>query len=434
MKGRSVGAEIFFVTLPSMKRIIITLAAAAIIASGAAAQTSEEEKFDPTQHPTFATDREDGRYVSSRAIAHRLMNARPPRLQYHEGMDSAQMAAWRGDVKTTMERLMYYPVPDSINPAKMIWSRQRDGYRIEKWESYPFEEAVVPYLVLIPDGVDASNPAPAMLCIPGYGQTKELLAGETAIDPDKSEAKDMRSAMARIYAKEGYVAVAVDNPAFGETDDLEHLVGRGVGDYVTFSRALLELGWNYLGYTSYVDGVILNWMKTQPEMRNDRLVVSGFSLGTEPLMAIGVTDPDIYAFVYNDFLCTTRERALVMTLPDEKGNRPWPNDIAHLIPGFLLEFDFPDLVAALSPRPVICTEGGMDRDFNSVHSAFAAAGAPEAFESHHYVKFLDPADRVALEKMPEGIDRATFFRLANVDPPSHYFKAEHILPWLKKIL
>lgn len=415
-----------------MKNLIITLVAAATIATGAAARTAGED-FDPAQHSTFTTDREDGRYVSSRAIAHRMMTARPPRLQYHDGMDSTEMAAWRTDVKTTMERLLQYPVPDSISPAKKVWSRQRDGYRIEKWESYPLDEAVVPYLVLIPDGVDASNPAPAMLCIPGFGQTKELLAGETAIDPDKSEVKDAKSAMARIYAKEGYVAVAVDNPAFGETDDLEHLVGRR-GDYETFSRALLELGWNYLGYTAYVDKVILDWMKTQPEMRNDRLVISGFSLGTEPLMAIGVTDPDIYAFVYNDFLCTTRERALVMTLPDKEGYRYWPNDIAHLIPGFLVEFDFPDLVAALSPRPVICTEGGMDRDFNSVHSAFKAAGAPDAFSSHHYVKFADESARTPLDKMPEGINRATFFRLANVDPPSHYFKAEHILPWLKKIL
>ena len=398
-----------------------------------AAQT-DDKTIDPKEHATFTTDRADGRFVSSRGIAHNLMANRPPRLQYHDGMDSAQMVAWRNDVKETMARLMAYPVPDSLAPAKKIAEEQRDGYRIEKWESYPFENAVVPYLVLIPDGVTAENPAPAMLCIPGYGQTKEQLAGETNIDLSRSETKDYRAAMARIYAKEGYVAVAVDNPAFGETGDLEALAGRWVGDYVDLSRALLELGWNYLGYTAYVDKVVLDWMKTQPEMRNDRLVVSGFSLGTEPLMAIGVQAPDIYAFVYNDFLCTTRERALVMTLPDEKGRRPWPNDIAHLIPGFLVEFDFPDLVAALSPRQVICTEGGMDRDFNSVKSAFAAAGAPDAFEAHHYKKFLEPESRVYLEKMPAGIDRDTFFRLANVDPPSHYFKAEHILPWLKKIL
>lgn len=390
--------------------------------------------IDPSQHSTFTTDREDGRYVSSRAIAHRLMKSQPPRLQYHPGMNAAQMQDWQTDVASTMKRLMNHPDTATISEAKMVGEWQRDGYKIQKWESYPFSEAVVPYLVLVPDNVSADNPAPGILCIPGYGQTKELLAGETAIDLDSSTVNQTKAAMARMYAKEGYVAVAVDNPAFGEADDLERLAGRWVGDYVTFSRALLELDWNYLGYTSYVDKVVLDWMKTNPNIRRDRLVLSGFSLGTEPLMAIGVMDPEIYAFVYNDFLCTTRERALVMTLPDEKGNRPWPNDIAHLIPGFLTEFDFPDLVAALAPRPVICTEGGMDRDFNSVSDAFATAGAPNAFEAHHYAKYADPANRVPLDTMPAGIDRSTFFRLANVDSPSHYFKAEFILPWLRTTL
>lgn len=395
---------------------------------------SVDKVIDPTQHSTFTTDRADGRYVSSRAIAHRLMKSQPPRLQYHSGMNATEFEDWKSDVAATMKKLMAHPDSVSVAEAKKIGEWKRDGYTLQKWESYPFAEAVVPFLVLVPDNVSADNPAPGILCIPGYGQTKELLAGETAIDPDSSTVNETKAAMARLYAKEGYVAVAVDNPAFGEADDLERLAGRRVGDYVTFSRALLELDWNYLGYTSYVDKVILDWMKTNPDIRRDRLVVSGFSLGTEPLMAIGVMDPEIYAFVYNDFLCTTRERALVMTLPDEKGNRPWPNDIAHLIPGFLTQFDFPDIVAALAPRPVICTEGGMDRDFNSVRDAFATAGAPDAFEAHHYAKYADPANRVPLDTMPAGIDRTTFFRLANVDSPSHYFKAEFILPWLRNNL
>lgn len=418
--------------IQEMKKVIFFILALTAVAYGFARDASGG--FDPSQHSTFSTDRPDGRYLSSRAVAHRLMQSRTPRLQYHSGMDAARFGQWKSDVATTMARLMAHPDSVDIARPRKVGEWKRDGYTLQKWESYPFSEAVVPFLVLVPDSVTAARPAPGILCIPGYGQTKELLAGETAIGLDSSSVNQTKAAMARMYAKEGYVAVAVDNPAFGESDDLERLAGRGVGDYVTFARALLELGWNYLGYTSYVDKVILDWMKTNPEMRRDRLVLSGFSLGTEPLMAIGVMDPEIYAFVYNDFLCTTRERALVMTLPDAKGSRPWPNDIAHLIPGFLTEFDFPDLVAALAPRPVICTEGGMDRDFGSVADAFATAGAPGAFEAHHYAKYSDPADRVPLDTMPPGIDRATFFRLANVDPPNHYFKAEFILPWLRSIL
>lgn len=399
-----------------------------------AATVALHAQFVPQEHSTFTTDRPDGRFVSSRAIAHELMKSMPPRLHYNDSLDAAGAAEWRGEMSKAMTRIMRHPDTAAVAQPKLIASYPRDGYRIERWESYPFAEAVVPYLVLIPDGVTAENPAPAILCIPGSGQTKELMAGETNVDLDSSTVNPTKNAQAYMFAKEGYVVVAVDNPACGENGDLEKISGAGGWDYVTFSRALLELGWNYLGYASYVDQQILNWMRTQPEMRNDRLIVSGFSLGTEPLMALGLMNPDIYAFIYNDFLCTTRERALVMTLPDQNGRRPWPNDISHLIPEFLVEFDFPDIVAALAPRYVICTEGGLDRDFNMISRAFETAGVPEKFEYHHYAKYVDPADRVPVETMPEGINRDTFFRLANVDSPRHYYKAEHILPWLRRIL
>lgn len=51
-----------------------------------------------------------------------------------------------------------------------------------------------------------------------------------------------------------------------------------------------------------------------------------------------------------------------------------------------------------------------------------------------YKKFADPHDRKQIEHMPEGIDRDTFFELANVDPSNHYFKKEWVLPWIDKIL
>ena len=51
----------------------------------------------------------------------------------------------------------------------------------------------------------------------------------------------------------------------------------------------------------------------------------------------------IYAFVYNDFLCQTQERAVVMTKPDKENRRPFPNSIRHLIPGYWRYFNFPDV-------------------------------------------------------------------------------------------
>ena len=390
--------------------------------------------FQTSAEASIGSDsaRTDRRMLRTRSLVESLMRRNPPRLTFRpdEISRSGDFIRWQNDMKEAMQKLMRHPRFAAAEP-KMIKRIDRDGYAIEKWESYPIDSVVVPFLVLIPDGVDLSRPAPAALCIPGFGQTKELLAGERIGNYDLSGDADStlsRNTMALDFVKAGIVAVAVDNPSFGELAD------DGGPDYLETSRFLLECGWSYLGLTSWQDRVILEWMKKQPWVNSDRIIVSGFSLGTEPMMVLGLLDDSICAFVYNDFLCRTRERILTMDKPDENGKRYFPNSIEHLIPGFLLEFDFPDIVAALAPRPLICTEGGMDRDFSLVSRAYSVAGAPDNFEFHHYPKYADPADRVPLQSMPAGIDRQTFFRLANVDPPSHYFKSALIMPWLQNIL
>ncbi len=352
--------------------------------------------------------------TSTRTVAENLMREHPPRLHFDAGKMSADsFPLWQAGMRSAMAALMKHP-KSPVRDATKISSILTDGYRLERWLSYPLEGAVVPFSVMIPDGVDADNPAPAVLCIPGSGQTMAQLIGENG--------------MGRNFVDMELIAVVVDNPSSGELSD------GGVFDYTTSARFLLEMGWSWLGLASWQDKVILDWMKTRSDIRADRIIVSGFSLGTEPLMVLGLLDESIYAFVYNDFLCRTRERALTMNKPDANGVRSYPNNIRHLIPGFLTEFDFPDIVAALAPRPVICTEGGMDRDFEIVKSAYDLAGAPENFTFYHYEKYADPADRVYLQAMPEGIDRDTFFRLANVDPANHYFKSEVIIPWLTSLL
>ncbi|MDE7166533.1 MAG: alpha/beta hydrolase family protein [Bacteroidaceae bacterium] len=375
-------------------------------------------------------ERQDGRAQSTRGMAENLMRAHKPQLEYDSTFTRKAFRTWQKDMKAAMSRLMRHPAAQAAPPV-MVKSVKRDGYRIERWESYPLPQSVVPFYVLIPDGVDAAHPVPAALCIPGFGQTKELLAGERQGNYELEGTPDSvvrKAAMALHYVREGLVAVAVDNPSCGELSD------EGYPDYVTSSRFLLEVGWSYLGLASWQDRVILEQMKKLPYVRTDRIIASGFSLGTEPMMVLGLLDPSIYGFVYNDFMCRTRERALVMNKKDAYGARPFPNNIEHLIPEFLLYFDFPDIVAALAPRPVICTEGGMDRDFNIIAGAYKKAGAGENFEYHHYAKYANPEMRLPLDTLPSGIDRTEFFRLVNCDSPSHYLKTEWILPWLRKQL
>lgn len=396
--------------------------------------SAQTEQFDPKEHAQFQTDRPDGRFVSTRAVVHQLMKTRQPIFSFSNSLTPEEFLAWRQNLQRAAAELMQHPQLQNLPEPKHLWTEQREGYRVEKWEAYPLPQSVVPYLVLIPDAATEESPTPAVLCIPGWGGTKEELAGEPQLYQPDQATRENRNAMAYQYVKAGLIAVAIDNPGSGELADLEQKAGTYNYDFQNVARPLLELGWSYLGYSSYTSLHILNWMKRTPIMDKNKLIVSGFSFGTEPLMMLGALDESIYAFVYNDFLCRTRERDLVLTMPNAKGLRGWPNDISHLIPNFLNYFDFPDLVAALAPRPLICTEGGLDRDLTLVARAYELAGSPQNYVYYHYKALQDPSLRKDLQQLPEGLDLQTYFQLVNVQPENHYFKAEYVIPWIKKLL
>lgn len=413
-----------------MKRICFAICACLLAAMSAWAQTAKAAQavqsadFNPQEHRVVRTDRADGRHISTYGVAHAMLKNTTPKYAFHSDFTPDEMRVWQQGVRSAMEEIMCFPDVTGQPEPVCVLSEEKDGYRQEKWEFYPLPECVSTFYILIPDSVQL--PSPAVLCIPGAGMSKENIIGATP-------SKNPHLAMAKNIAQHGYIAVAVDNAAAGEADDLGRKAHGGY-DYDTPSRILLELGWSWLGYTSYLDKQVLEWMKQQPYIRADRIVVSGFSLGTEPLMVLGVIDPTIYAFVYNDFLCQTQERAIVMTVPDEKGRRNFPNSIRHLIPRWWKYFNFPDVVASLAPRHIILTEGGLDRDFDVVKRAYEISGHPENVEAHHYPKYASSESRTPYDTLPEGMTREEFFEAANVDSKNHYYKDELILPWLDKVL
>lgn len=410
-----------------MKRFGCLLGFCACMVLGCAQQVVSQD------YPVKQAQRTDGREISTYAIVHEMLKQTTPRYAYREGLSKKEFKQWQQQLRRAMADLMNFPEVKGQPHPRCIRTEQREGYTLEKWEFYPFSKAVGTFLVLKPDSLRKA--VPAVLCIPGSGRTKEGLAGEPGIHPSFTEDyTNPKVCMALDMVKAGYVAVAVDNAAAGETSDLEGYRQGSRYDYDVVSRFLLEMGWHWLGYTSFLDMQVLQWMKQQPYIQKDRIVVSGFSLGTEPMMVLGVLDPDIYAFVYNDFLCQTQERALVMTKPNAQMRRPFPNSIRHLIPRYWQYFNFPDVAASLAPRPIIFTEGGLDRDFQLVQSAYRVSGKPSHAACYHYPKFADPARRKEVKALSEGLDGPTFLQAANVDPAAHYFKHELVLPWLKQVL
>jgi len=303
-----------------------------------------------------------------------------------------------------------------------VWAEPREGYELQKWEACPEPALVVPFLVLVPEGVDADHPAPAVLCFPGSASSKESLAGEPEPDGSTSDHPHWeRNRMAWRYAREGLVAVAVDNPGIGELCHPIH------PNRTELDLAALWLGRCYEGISVSTKLPILDWLKARPFVDPARIATCGHSLGAKPALILGVLDRSVRAVVWNDFCSSWRERAVAMNLGLISYHQ--------YVPGLLEWFDYTDLMASLAPRPFAITEGGRTRNIALIRRAWQLLGAEENFALAYYPKFADPAAREFEDAdIPEGVDQDEFFGYVNVDVKQHSFKHEVAVPWLKRQL
>ncbi len=408
-----------------------TLGAAAALGTANADASPREE---PIEGRTFASRRDDGRFVQTAGFLHKYLQTLRPRLEFRPDMSREQFAAWQAKVRAKLLELMCFPeVPPQPEP-KRICSQARDGYRLERWEVYPEPYSVVPYLLLVPESVSAQSPAPAVMCFPGSTGSKEALAGEPvpagSPQPDKTKWGDNR--MAYHYARRGMVALAVDSPATNELALASPASIAGVPAGAWPQRSALSLNAIWMGrcYESisvFQKACLLHWLLRQPYVDAKRVATSGHSLGAKPADILGVLYPTLVrAVVHNDFVCNWQERAVAQNLNDPGAQQ--------VVPGILQWFDYTDIEAALAPRPLLFTEGGRPNQVAKIRGAYALCDAKEAIELFHYETYSDPASRTRdAAKLPIGITGEQYFRYAYVTPALHRFRPTRAVPWLAKV-
>jgi hypothetical protein len=371
----------------------------------------------------FASGREDGRFVSSTGFIHAHLKHLKPKLAFDPGMEPGDFSVWRDAVRAKLLELMCFPEFDQPQPQpQRLWSKQRDGYRLEKWEAYPEPYSVVPYLVLVPDGVSAESPAPGVMCFPGSFSSKESMAGELELSGEPcSHRHAARNRMAWEYARKGMVSVAVENPATNELADPIR------EDSYEFSVHALWAGRSYEGISVFQKHHILQWLKNQPYVDAARIAVSGHSLGAKPALILGVLDPTVQALVWNDTTINWHRRAVATNLARI--------GTFQYVPGLLSWFDYSDLQASLAPRPLLITEGGRTVVLDRIRQAYELLGASKRFKLVYYPKYATPEKRPFDDKeLPEGLGMQEYFRYANIDEPGHCFKGNIAVPWLTNVL
>ncbi len=375
------------------------------------------------EHIVLNSDREDGRFADVEGFVHAYLKHIKPRLEFDPNMKPEHFDGWRMLVTEKMRELLRFPedVPEQPEP-RMLWAEPRDGYELQKWEAYPEPYSVVPYLALVPEGVDADNPVPAVMCFPGGNSTKELLAGEPELYDWVAENKHpIRNRMAWYYAQAGMVAVAVDHPGNGE--QTRHVFD----DRYEYTTHAVWAGRNYEGIQVFQKTPILQWLKERDYVDASRIATSGHSFGTKPALHLALLDTSIAAVVYNDFTCHWRERAVACSL--------FKYGISMYTPGVQEWFDYLDVMAAIAPRPFLITEGGRTQHIETLRKAWELAGAPDNFEAHHYPNYDTPEKRIHdSEPLCEGMSVWEYLEYANVDAPDHCFKENLAVPWLSQVL
>ncbi|MBQ7386786.1 MAG: hypothetical protein IJW03_01330 [Clostridia bacterium] len=383
--------------------------------------------------------RDDGRHTSPMAALMERLRRTPAALEFQRNCSLEQFFAWREELKLKVRELLRLDVllsEANRQPApQMISSVQRDGYRVERWEMYPDDYSVVPFLALIPDGASEKNRVPAVMCFPGSTFSKEFISGEPLLDMANCHMDKYpeRNRMALYIVKNGMAAFAFDNPETAEcTLEIEREGDFGGKARNQLCHGLLHSGFSYFGVSTAQKLVALAYIKTLPYVDNDRLAVSAHSLGCDDAMHVSLLCDEIRAVVFNDLVGDARQRYYATTEYDETR---MCNDVGawHIVPGAYMNYDRTDMLAALAPRWLALNEGGAEYYLDKIRRAYKLQNAEGRLQVTHYPKYSDPDTRCRVYLPPEsGLSAEGYFEYTNTDAPDHSYREEPSISLLKK--
>lgn len=384
-----------------------------------------------TYETHFKSNREDGRFNSTFAAFMEKMRNTKPLLSLPDKLTKKEYDVWRTQLKDKVREMLLFPQNPFLPEAKKLDSVKRDTYTVEKWEFYPDEYTAVPFLILIPDKI---RNAPAVMCFPGSTASKEALAGEPLLD--KAQCTFMkfpeRIKMAYHYVKNGMVAIAFDNPETAECAlDIERDHDWGYSSRLQLCHGLNQMGYCYFGLSVFQKLCIIEFIKKLPYVDENKIAVSGHSLGCDDAMYMGLLSDDVKAIVFNDLVCDEKHRYFSTTEYDER-NMCNSSGVWHEIPGAFKYYSRPDILSALAPKYLALNEGGSQYHLDKIIGAYRLNDAEERLQITHYPKFQDECMRsTQYEPLNYGYTELSYFDYTNTDGPDHSFRVEPSIKLLK---
>jgi cephalosporin-C deacetylase-like acetyl esterase len=300
-----------------------------------------------------------------------LNRARADRLRQNrlQPTDSASLPSWQSKVRrAAITRSGFQPAsgPFSSTP---YGSLRREGYRIDKltYESEP--GILIAALLYIPESGPARRPA--VILVDGEG--KSTSASATAAEE---------------LARSGVIVLSVDLRGMGETritpdlNDSEFY--RYFGDYED-------------GMTAMLMNRTLPGMRARDILRGLDLLAARDDVDPDRLSGIGrntAAVPLLYAAVFDNRLRSIALEGMLLSYDAVVTTRIHKFVFEQIVPSALVDFDLPDLAAALAPRTVwisdsttpagaSVTQAEVAHAYSSTVRAFQLAGAAGALRIEH---------------------------------------------------
>ncbi|MBE7053961.1 MAG: hypothetical protein E7391_06785 [Ruminococcaceae bacterium] len=383
----------------------------------------------------YKSQREDGRYSSTMASLMAYLRDLKPEFEFKKDFTKEEFLIWQKGIKEKAKELLCMPPFTNQPSPKKLLSEKRDTYTVEKWEFYPDPYSAVPFLMLIPDGVNDKNKAPALLCFPGSVHPKEFIAGEKNLDRNVCQVEKYpeRNKMALYAVKEGMVAIVFDNLGTGEVAVETDKKDGGHMTRLQMCHGIMQSGFCYFGLSVFQKLVFLEFLKTLDFINQDKIGVSSHSLGTNDAMYLALFCDEIKAIVFNDFVSDSRKKFVSLTEYDETEMKN-SDGVWHEVPGIYKYFSHTDILCALSPKPLALNEGGAEYNLEKIRCAYKLNDAINNLQITHYPKYQDEKTRENSFSLPDhSLSMKEYLDINNCDAPDHSYRKDVSMKFLRKV-